>query len=86
VEFGGPDDPYFGTRLWLATDCRGHVLWAYNTEHVDLLEAYVSAQLRERGAIPGSMSLVERLPAWIKDGRHRSEVLSGIRRLRVMAA
>ena len=44
VEFGGPDDPYFGTRLWLATDCRGHVLWAYSTEHVDLLEAYVSAQ------------------------------------------
>lgn len=81
-----PYDPYFGTPLWLATDCRGHVLWAYNTAHLDLLEAYVSAQLRERGSIPGSMSLVERLPAWIKDGRHRSEVLSGIRRLRVIAA
>jgi hypothetical protein len=85
VEFGGPADPYFGTPLWLATDCRGHVLWAYNAEHLDLLEAYVSARLRERGSIPGSMSLVERLPAWIKDGRHRSEVLSGLRRLRAMA-
>jgi len=85
-EFAGPDDPYFGIPLWLATDCRGHVLWAYNVEHLDLLESYVSARLRERGSIPGSMSLVERLPAWIKDGKHRRDVLGGIRRLRAMAA
>ena len=85
-EFGGPDDPYFGIPLWLATDCRGHVLWAYNAEHLDLLERYVSARLRERGSIPGSMSLVERLPAWIKDSSHRRDVLSGIRRLRVLAS
>jgi hypothetical protein len=84
-EFGGPDDPYFGIPLWLATVCGGHVLWAYNVEHLDLLESYVSARLRERGSVPGSMSLVERLPAWIKDGRHRRQVLSGIRRLRAMA-
>jgi hypothetical protein len=84
-EFGGPDDPYFGFPLWLATDCRGHVLWAYNLEHLDLLESYVSARLRERGSVTGSMSLVERLPAWIKDGSHRHDVLSGIRRLRAMA-
>ena len=62
-QFSGPNDPYFGAPLWLTTDCRGHVLWAYNVKHLDLLEAYVSAQLRERGSFPGSMSLVERLPA-----------------------
>jgi len=61
-------------------------LWAYNLEHLDLLENYVSAQLRERGKIPGSMSLVERLPAWIKDGKHRHDVLNGIGRLRAMAS
>jgi hypothetical protein len=86
LEFGGPDDPYFGIPLWLATACRGHVLWAYNAKHLDLLESYVSARLRERGPIPGSMSLVERLPAWIKVSGHRRDVLRGIRRLRAMAS
>lgn len=86
LQFNRPKDPYFGIPLWLATDCLGHVLWAYNVEHLDLLEAYVSARLRERSTLTGPMSLVEQLPAWIKDGKHRSDVLSGIRRLRTMAA
>lgn len=85
-EFTGPDDPYFHLPLWLSTECRGHILWAYNTQHLDLLEAYVSARLRERSHIPDGMSLVEQLPAWIKDGRHRSEIMNGIRRLRATAA
>jgi hypothetical protein len=67
ISLGGGGDAYFGLPLWLTTDCRGHVLWAYNIAHLDLLEAFVSAQLRERGPILGSMSLVERLHAWIKD-------------------
>ena len=42
--------------------------------------------LRERGSLPGSMSMAGRLPAWIKDAEHRDDVVSAIRRLRVMAA
>ncbi|MEV6371362.1 hypothetical protein AB0L86_31220 [Micromonospora musae] len=60
------------------------MLWAYNAEHLDLLEAYVSARLRERGRDMGGQTLVERLPAWIKDGKHRADVLDGIRRLRAL--
>jgi hypothetical protein len=30
--------------------------------------------------------MVERLPAWIKDAKHRDDVVSAIHRLRVMAA
>lgn len=85
-EFSGPHDPYFGLPLWLSIDCRGQVLWAYNVEHLDLLEAYVSGRLRERGQYLGSMSLVERLPAWIKEGKHRADVLRGIGRLRASLA
>ncbi|GAA0800450.1 hypothetical protein [Spirilliplanes yamanashiensis] len=69
-------------RLWLVTRCRGGELWALNERHLDLLERYVGAGLRERTA-PG-MSLVARLPAWIKAGRHRGDVLRGIARLRSM--
>jgi hypothetical protein len=79
----GPDDPYFRLPLWLRANCCGdHVLWAYNTEHLDLLEAYLVARLRERGDVPGSMSMVERLPAWLKSAKHRDEALRTIRRLR----
>lgn len=84
--FSGPNDPYFGLPFWLSVDCRGRLLWAYNAEHLDLLEAYVSARLRERGQDMGSQTLVERLPAWIKDGKHRVDVLDGIRRLRTLLA
>lgn len=36
----------------------------------------------ERGPVPGSMSMVERLPAWLKSAKNRGAVLRGIRRLR----
>jgi hypothetical protein len=82
-EPSGPTDPYFGLPLWLrANCCGGHVLWAYNAKHLDLLEAYLTARLRERGDYLGSMSLVERLPAWLKSAKHRDEALRSIRRLR----
>ena len=55
-------------------------MWAYNVRHLDLLEAYVAAKLRERGEpVPGApMSLVERLPAWLKAAKNRAEVLRTI--------
>jgi hypothetical protein len=80
---GGPVDPYFRLPLWLQADCCGKLLWAYNAEHLDLLESYVAARLRERRATPGSMSMVARLPAWLKSAKHRDEILRAIRRLRL---
>jgi len=82
----GPNDPYFGLPLWLSTACCGHVLWAYNAEHLDRLEDYVSARLRERGPIVGSMSMLERLPRWIKEAKHRDDLLRTIHRLRTALA
>ncbi|MFE0149927.1 hypothetical protein ACFWY5_22440 [Nonomuraea sp. NPDC059007] len=46
---GGPVDPFFQRPVWLQASCCGHVLWAYNIRHLDLLEAFVAAKLRERG-------------------------------------
>lgn len=51
-KFSGPNDPYFGALLWLRTGCCGHMLWAYNLEHVNLLENYVSAQLENAARSP----------------------------------
>jgi hypothetical protein len=74
----------FVADLWLTTPCAGHTLWALNAQHLDLLESYVGATLRE-DAYPSSvrrMTILAKLPAWLKSAKHRNEVLRGIGRLR----
>ncbi|MFC9795582.1 hypothetical protein [Streptomyces sp. NPDC057695] len=82
---GGSEEPFFQRPLWLQTRCAGHVLWAYNEEHIDELSAYVGARLRERGGAQPTMSMVARLPAWLKVSNHRTEVLAGLETLRALA-
>jgi hypothetical protein len=75
-------------RLWAAP--AAHRVPSYDTQscrpstqkHLDFLEDYVAARLRERVPIPGSMSMVERLPAWLKSADHREEMLRAIAKLR----
>ncbi len=66
-------DPYFGTPLWLQRDRHGW-LWAYNLDHLDLLQRFVQAPLRERAPwydTRRKMTLVARLPLWIKRAGNR---------------
>ncbi|MFD9301329.1 hypothetical protein ACFWCB_01305 [Streptomyces sp. NPDC060048] len=85
VALGGTEDPFFRRPLWLQTRCAGHVLWAYNEEHVDALAAYVGARLRERGTGSPTRALFPRLPAWMKTAGNRSDVLAGLDTLRALA-
>ncbi|MFE2563657.1 hypothetical protein [Streptomyces mirabilis] len=82
---GGSEDPFFWQPLWLQTRCVGHVLWAYNEEHVDELSAYVGAQLRERGGARPTRAMFARLPPWMKRSDNRSEVLAGLETLRALS-
>lgn len=85
--WGVPYDPYFGLPLWLQAPCAGEVLWAFNGEHLDVLESYVAAGLRERP--PGDarpQSMLERLPVWAKAAKNRDGVLAAIARLRARLA
>ena len=72
--------------LWLAADCCGHTLIANNTAHLDFLEGFVGATLRERApdAALGwsNRALMSRLPAWLKSAANRDEILKTIRKLR----
>lgn len=80
--WGRPVDPYFRQPLWLrANCCGGQILWAFNERHLDILESYVGARLRERGEYTG-MTMLARLPAWLKSAKHRTEILRVIGRLR----
>ncbi|WP_049558181.1 hypothetical protein [Nonomuraea sp. SBT364] len=51
------------------------MLWAYDAEHLDFLERYVRASIREREPNRNG-SLASRLPAWLKYAKSRDQVLA----------
>lgn len=73
-------------QLWLQTPCCGKTLSAVNAAHLDYLERFVRAELRERVRDPewgwSNRALVSRLPRWIQSARNRAEVLLCIERLK----
>ncbi|MEV6497576.1 hypothetical protein [Streptomyces prunicolor] len=78
-------DPYFRLPLWLQTRTRHGGLWAYGLPHLDLIRRFVAADLRERAPwydTGQKMTLVARLPAWIKSAKNRDEILRAVDRLR----
>jgi len=74
-------DWYFRLPLWLQISCGGEVLWAYNQKHLEMLESYVSAKLRER-TVKGRNSFLSKLPKWIKSAKNRDEILKAIGKLK----
>lgn len=79
---GGTTETY---ELWLRRPCVGHVLWATNVDHLEYLQLYVGATLREGTHIP-HQSLHHKLPTWMKTAKHREEVLRTIELLREQVA
>jgi predicted nucleic-acid-binding Zn-ribbon protein len=81
VRLDGAFDWYFRQPLWLQIPCCQNVLWAYNMRHLEFIEGYVGAKLRQRrrGKIH---SVASKLPKWIKDGKNRDEILKCIGRLK----
>jgi hypothetical protein len=73
-------DSCFGLPLWLQTPCAGHTLWAFNLRHLVYLKQFVGAELRGRRVMTNA-SVVSRLPAWLKDAKHRQAVLRAAERL-----
>lgn len=71
--------------LWLQTPCCGETLWAFNLRHVETIESYVQARLREQHKINDHWSnttFVNRLPQWMKAAKNRDEILKAIARLK----
>ena len=79
-------DNYFHYPLWLQTSCCGETLWAYNLRHLEFIEAFVRARLRERKPHElygwSNQSLFSRLPKWIPSGKNREEIIKAIAKIR----
>jgi Zn ribbon nucleic-acid-binding protein len=81
--YGGAVDPVFNLPLWLQAPCCHGVLWAYNADHLDFLEQYVQATLRERQGSKGDHhSIAVRLPRWMKLAKHRESILKAMQDLK----
>ncbi len=78
---GSNVDWFFRLPLWLEISCCGSILWAYNEKHLEFLEKYVSAKLRERTK-KGRNSFLSKLPHWIKRAKNRDEILKAIGKLK----
>lgn len=81
ISVGSSVDWYFRLPLWLQISCCGETLWAYNREHLEMLEQFVFAKLRER-TNKGRNSFFSKLPQWIKSAKNRGEILRAINRMR----
>lgn len=79
-DYGYATDPHYGLPLWLQGDIKGDIFWAYNYEHLNYIKRYVAAKIRER-ASPGYMSLIARLPDFIKSAKNREKLLKLIEKL-----
>ena len=60
------------------------MLWALNIGHLDYLEAYVTAPLRQRTHSRSwqNSTVASRLPPWLMSAARREVVLTTIQRLR----
>lgn len=81
-----PVDGVFGLPLLLQAPCCGQILWAWNQRHLEFIEYFVRAKLRERQSHPVygrfNSSLASRLPSWTKKGGNREEILKTIESIR----
>ncbi|MGX7668210.1 hypothetical protein [Flavobacterium pedocola] len=69
-------EPYFDLELWYQQEFKGNLFWALNREHMDYLERYIAADLRERNAKGnGGLTLVARLPKFVKEAKNRDRLL-----------
>ena len=82
------NDGVFGYPVWLQTDCCGETLYALNYEHLEFLEEYVTAKIRERRIEKKeefyyrNRTLESRLPQWIKSAKNRKLILKAIENLK----
>ncbi len=78
-------DPFYGLEFWYETNFKNNYFWAYNLEHLNEIEEYVSADVRKRH-LGNYQSMVEKLPKWISNKKNRKELIKTIHKLRKKTA
>jgi hypothetical protein len=72
---------YFQAELWLKTAFKNDLFWAYNEKHLDYLERYISATIREHKDRNG-FTLLEKIPKFYHVAKNRDALLKIIEKLK----
>lgn len=72
---------YFNAKYWLMTPFKKDLFVAYNDKHLDYLERYISATLREHKDRTG-FTLLEKLPKFYHEAKNRESLLKIISKLK----
>ena len=81
VLYIGDHDFYFQLPLWLEEKCKKDKIWAYNYRHLNFLEEYIRADIREQNN-DYNKSYISRLPKWIKKASNKEDILKVINKLK----
>lgn len=73
---------YFKTDLWLKHPFKNDVFYAYNGNHLNYLEQYIAADLREHKGRTG-FTLLEKLPKFYHEAKNRGALLKIIQKLKM---
>ena len=73
---------YFQAQLWLQAAFKNDLFWAYNDKHLDYLERYISATIREHKDRSG-FTLLEKLPKFYHEAKNREGLLKVIAKLKM---
>ena len=74
-------ESWYNLPLWFQKEVGDNIFWAYNQDHIDYLERYIQADLRERNSkVNYSSSLVSRLPQFVKAAKSREKLLKILRK------
>ncbi|NMO95331.1 hypothetical protein [Paenibacillus lemnae] len=71
----------YNHKLWLRIPCCGEELWAFNKEHLEYLEGYITSKIRSRK--PNiNQSVASRLPTWMKESKNKLQISRAIEQLK----
>ena len=65
---------FFDAKLWFSALFKGEVFWAYNPEHLNYLEQYITAKIREHKDRT-HFTLLEKLPKFYHEAKNREALL-----------
>jgi len=76
VDNGLVKEMWYDLPLWFQKEVGGNLFWAYNLDHIDYLERYIKADLRERNNEgSGNGTMISRLPQFVKAAKNREKLL-----------
>lgn len=79
LHFNSPCDPFFQYKVWYEIPTTYGILWAYNLEHLKVIESFISDKVRSRNGVENkNKSIASRLPIWVSSAKNRNYLLKTI--------